>query len=79
VPIKWRGTEHNCGKDMLVKGLSVDDDTAEIQETCSGGKLNIQENYWMEMLIKGRESVPEGWDKPLVWETDAAASNGFIL
>lgn len=64
---------------MLVKGLSVDDDTAEIQETCSGGKLNIQENYWMEMLIKGRESVPEGWDKPLVWETDAAASNGFIL
>jgi len=31
------------------------------------------------MLIKGRDSVPEGWDKPLLWETDAAASNGFIL
>jgi hypothetical protein len=79
LPMKWRGTEHNCGQDMMVKGLSVDNDTAEIKETCNGGILNIQENYWLEILIKGKQTAPEGWKVPLKWETEAAASNGFIL
>lgn len=65
---------------MMVKGLSVDDDKAEIKETCVGdGHLNIAENYWLEMLIKGKDNGPEGWDRPLSWEVNAAASNGYIL
>jgi len=40
----WTGTADSCGKDMMVKGLDVDNDTAEILETCNGGQLNIMEN-----------------------------------
>lgn len=64
---------------MMVKGLDVDNDTAEILETCNGGQLNVMENYWLEILIKGRDTTPDGWEKPLKWEVDAAASNGFIM
>lgn len=60
IPMKWVGKlDNKCVRNLGVRNIRVDPVTSEIIEECNGRNLNIDENYYMEVLYGRSKNVKD--------------------